>query len=80
MKKILDKAGIFCKETSGSALETLHLAAAYCTAYAEDFVSGDQASGSYRCSFTLADPDGWTLAAGGPTGTVAGLPPAGGGG
>ena len=40
-------------------LETLHLKAAYCTRYAEQFVSGDVGSGAYRCFFTLADPDGW---------------------
>ena len=47
-------------------LETLRLSAAYCVRYHERFVSGDAQGGAYQCYVTLSDPDGWTLAAGGP--------------
>lgn len=50
----------------GQALETLHLAAAYCVKYHEGFESGDVTTGAYCCHVTLADPDGWTLIIGGP--------------
>ena len=58
-------------------LEALHLKAAYCTRYAEQFVSGDVGSGAYRCVFTLADPDGWVWQAGAPANAAATQPAAG---
>ena len=52
----------------GSVSETLHLQAAYCVHYHEEFVAGSETAGAYVCYLTLSDPDGWTLMAGGPAG------------
>ncbi len=49
----------------GSVSETLHLQAAYCVSYEEEFVAGSEAAGAYVCHLTLSDPEGWTLTAGG---------------
>jgi hypothetical protein len=46
--------------------------AAYCIGYTESFVDGDTGTGAYKLELTLADPDGYTLAPGGP---VACVPP-----
>lgn len=59
-------AVVFLDATGGRAVETLHLPAAYCVAYQEQFSSGDNAGGAYQCSLTLSDPTGWTIAPGGP--------------
>lgn len=67
---------IWRNSDTGIVLETLHLKAAYCVRYEEQFVSGDTGSGSYRCFFTLADPDGWTLHAGTPLSETTIRPPA----
>ena len=58
---------VFLDPTSGSATESLHLAAAYCVGYHESFISGDASIGAYRCGLTLSDPNGFTLHAGAPT-------------
>jgi len=55
---------IFYHAEADSVLETLHLPAAYCTGYAEHFVSGDTHDGAYCCRFTLAEPAGWVWYAG----------------
>lgn len=57
---------VYADANGGSAIETLHLAAAHCVAYAEEFYHGDGTLGSYVCTLTLSDPNGWTLQAGGP--------------
>ena len=49
------------------AIETVLFSGAYCVSYEEAFESGDEQLGSYRCHFTLSDPEGWTWQAGGPT-------------
>lgn len=67
---------VFRNADTGTTLETLYLAAAYCTAYAEQFVSGERESGAYRCFFTLADPDGWVLHVGALPGLAQLQPPA----
>lgn len=67
---------VFRNADTGTTLATLHLAAAYCTAYAEQFVSGERESGAYRCFFTLADPDGWVLHVGALPGLAQLQPPA----
>jgi hypothetical protein len=56
----------FRDASGGSVVETLDLKAAYCVAYHEQFVSGDARGGAYQCIVTLSDPDGWTIAPGGP--------------
>jgi hypothetical protein len=62
---------VFLDANGGSAVETLHLPAAYCVAYQEEFRQGDSAAGAYVCQLTLSDPVGWTIQAGGPvTGLV----------
>ena len=67
---------IFRNADTGVAWETLYLRAAYCTSYNEVFVMGDVTSGSYRCFFTLSDPDGWIWNPGGPPNETAIQPPA----
>lgn len=62
---------VFRNADTGNALESLRLPAAYCVGYEEVFISGDQASGSYQCFVTLADPSGWTLTPGGPAALIA---------
>ncbi|WP_317196659.1 type VI secretion system tube protein TssD [Hymenobacter negativus] len=57
---------VFLDANGGRAVETLHLPAAYCVAYQEQFRSGDAQGGSYQCFLTLSDPTGWTMAPGGP--------------
>lgn len=57
---------MFLDDTGGRAVETLHLPAAYCVAYQEQFSSGDAAGGAYQCFLTLSDSSGWTIAPGGP--------------
>ena len=60
-------AQVFFRDSAGgSVVETLALKAAYCVRYHEQFVHGDAQGGAYQCYLTLSDPDGWTLAAGGP--------------
>ncbi|MDQ2795544.1 MAG: hypothetical protein M3Y12_16265, partial [Bacteroidota bacterium] len=59
---------VFHDPTTGSATETLHLAAAYCVGYSENFAEGDAGTGAYQCHLTLSDPDGFTLLSGGPAG------------
>jgi hypothetical protein len=58
---------VFLDPATGSAIETLHLAAAYCVGYRESFASGDTSTGAYQCHLTLSDPDGFTLLPGGPS-------------
>lgn len=58
---------IFRNAVGGPALETLHLAAAYCVGYFEVFESGNFLTGAYQCRVTLTDPGGWTISPGGPT-------------
>ena len=71
------EAFIYVRDANtGRVLETLHLKAAYCTRYAEQFVSGDVGGGAYRCVFTLADPDGWVWQAGAPANAAATQPAA----
>jgi hypothetical protein len=60
---------VFLDANGGLAVETLHLPAAYCVAYQEQFVSGDGQSGAYQCFLTLSDPSGWTITSGGPAGS-----------
>ena len=60
---------VFLDANGGLAVETLHLPAAYCVAYQEQFVSGDAQSGAYQCFLTLSDPSGWTITPGGPAGS-----------
>ncbi len=58
---------VFHDPTTGSATETLHLAAAYCVGYSENFAEGDAGTGAYQCHLTLSDPDVFTLVPGGST-------------
>ena len=67
---------LFRHADTGSVQETLHLPAAYCTSYAEQFVSGERGGGAYRCYFTLSDPDGWQLHIGALPGLAQVAPPA----
>jgi hypothetical protein len=39
---------VFLDANGGRAVETLHLPAAYCAAYQEQFVSGDAQGGAYQ--------------------------------
>lgn len=67
----LATAIVFLAANGGRAVETLHLPAAYCVSYAEEFRHGDTDGGAYVCQLTLADPDGWTLQPGGPAAAFA---------
>ena len=58
---------VFLDPISGSATETLHLEAAYCVGYSENFAEGDAGTGAYQCHLTLSAPNGFTLAPGGPS-------------
>lgn len=64
--KRLPVAVVFRSAAGGSPLESLRMAAAYCVSYHEAFSAGDAQGGAYQAFLTLTDPDGWTLAAGGP--------------
>lgn len=55
---------LFRYADGGSVMETLHLPAAYCVSYHEQFASGNEQGGAYQCFLTLSDPDGWTLTTG----------------
>ena len=57
---------VFLSAATASTLETLSLKAAYCVGYQEQFVHGDGQEGAYQCTLTLADPEGFTIQAGGP--------------
>lgn len=57
---------VFLDWASRNALETLHMAGAYCVSYRENFASGDTSTGAYQCHITLSDPGGFTLLPGGP--------------
>ena len=59
---------VFLDPATGSAIETLHLAAAYGVGYRESFAAGDTGTGAYQCHLTLSDPSGFTLLQGGPVG------------
>ena len=59
---------VFRDANGSSALETLHLDAAYCVGYQEYFESGELTTGAYQCRVTLSDPGGWTISPGGPGG------------
>lgn len=65
--KRLPASAVFANADGGTALETLALAGAYCVGYREEFAAGDEQDGAYRCLLTLADPDGFTMRAGGPS-------------
>ena len=67
---------VFLDGASRNALETVHMAGAYCVSYRENFASGDTSTGAYQCHITLSDPDGFTLLPGGPVGKFT-VPPAG---
>ncbi|RZJ86124.1 MAG: hypothetical protein EOO60_13865 [Hymenobacter sp.] len=56
LRKSLIRIDISLDATGGRAVETLHLPAAYCVAYQEQFSSGDAAGGVYQCLLTLSDP------------------------
>lgn len=66
---------VFLDGASRNALETLHMAGAYCVSYRENFAAGNTSTGAYQCHLTLSDPDGFTLAPGGPVGKFT-APPA----
>jgi hypothetical protein len=57
---------IFRDADGGTALETLHMVAAYCVSYQEVFRQGDAVTGAYQALLTLADPSGFTMQVGGP--------------
>lgn len=55
---------VFLDADGGSAVETLHLNAAYCVFYGEEFRPGDARDGAYVCQLTLSDSRSPTPTAG----------------
>jgi hypothetical protein len=47
---------VFLDANGGRAVETLHLPAAYCVVYREQFRSGDAQGGAYQYHLTLSAP------------------------
>jgi len=64
---------IFYDTAHRVAVETLAFAAGECVQYAEEFESGDENDGAYRCTIVITAPS-FELRAGGPAAITAGAP------